>query len=250
MKSVVRSRRNNNKLTVEWNTRRQSLNNKGGNKLVSYIGVVVRQNVSIKFKHWSNERLNAMNDIIWKDITATFDVDEEHKDYTMKSVGKALREFRTNCGKCLRDADGNVNLKPPTKYANLLKIMNKTLEQSETPSPSSAAIDFDVLWVDARKNKQGFVDNEKVQDVVDRSYPGRIRSAGFGASKQFLTPSAKRLTKADAVVLQEQYNLLCERFQQMDRKMESGKFVEGPETSTTVKESFTHPRNHIPIPEI
>ncbi|KAF1872324.1 hypothetical protein Lal_00016622 [Lupinus albus] len=35
----------------------------------------------------------------------------------------------------------------------------------------------------------------------------------------------------------------------MERKMESGKFVEGPEASTTVKESFTHPRNHIPIPE-
>ncbi|KAF1892286.1 hypothetical protein Lal_00010750 [Lupinus albus] len=120
MKSVVRSRSNNNKLMVEWNARGQPLNNKGGNKLVSYIGVVVRQNVSIKFKHWSDERLNAVNDIIWKDITATFDVDEEHKDYIMKSDGKALREFRTNCGKYLKDAEGNVNLKPPAKYANLI----------------------------------------------------------------------------------------------------------------------------------
>ncbi|KAF1866254.1 hypothetical protein Lal_00024257 [Lupinus albus] len=35
----------------------------------------------------------------------------------------------------------------------------------------------------------------------------------------------------------------------MEKRMEAGKFVEGPEASTTVKESFTHPRNHIPIPE-
>ncbi|KAF1874267.1 hypothetical protein Lal_00030287 [Lupinus albus] len=107
MKSVVRARNNNkgDKLTVEWNARSQPLNNKGGNTL---------------FKHWSDDRLNAAKDIIWKDITATFDVDEEHKDYIMKSADKALREFRTNCGKCIRDAEGNVNLKPLAKYANLI----------------------------------------------------------------------------------------------------------------------------------
>ncbi|KAF1896060.1 hypothetical protein Lal_00042353 [Lupinus albus] len=57
--------------------------------------------------------LNASKDIIWKDITATCDVDEEDEDYIMKSAGKALQEIRTNCGKCIRDAEGNVNLKPP-----------------------------------------------------------------------------------------------------------------------------------------
>ncbi|KAF1879759.1 hypothetical protein Lal_00039703, partial [Lupinus albus] len=191
MKSVVYARSNNKgeKLTVEWNARGQPLNNKGGNTLVSYIGVVVRQNISIKFKHWSDDRLNAAKDIIWKDITATFDVDEEHKDYIVK-------KFRTNCGKCIRDAERNVNLKPPAKYANLIDeadwieffnyrikdekflkiseqnykrasnpiypykasqmgyrgVEEKILEQSETPS--SAAVDLDVLWVDARKNKQ------------------------------------------------------------------------------------------------
>ncbi|KAF1893042.1 hypothetical protein Lal_00024164 [Lupinus albus] len=119
MKSVVHSRSNNNKLTVEWNAKGQPLNNKGGNKLVSYIGVVVRQNISIKWKHYSDDRLNAAKDIIWKDINAAFDVGEEHKDYIMKSAGKAIREFRTNCGKFHRDAEGNVNLKPPTKYANI-----------------------------------------------------------------------------------------------------------------------------------
>ncbi|KAF1878196.1 hypothetical protein Lal_00032268 [Lupinus albus] len=250
MKSVVRARSNSNKLTVEWNARGQPLNNKGGNNLVSYIGVVVRQNISIKFKHWSDDKLNAAKDIIWKDITATFDVGEEHKDYIMKSAGKALREFRTNCRKCLRDAEGNVNLKPSAKYANLIDevdwiefvnyrtqdgkflriseqnrkrasnpiypyrasrmgvrgVEEKILEQSETPS--SVAIDLDVLWVDARKNKKGVVNNEKVTlkeresfRTADSHYPGSICGAGFGASKQFLAPSAKRLTKADATIL-------------------------------------------------
>ncbi|KAF1891489.1 hypothetical protein Lal_00012377 [Lupinus albus] len=150
----------------------------------------------------------------------------------------------------------NVNLKPPSKYANFIdeadwiefvnyctqdkqflkiseqnckrvsnpiypyrasrmgyrEVEEKILEQSETPSPSSAALDLDVL-------------------------------------KQFLPQSAKRLIKADAAVLQDRYDSLAERFQAMEKRMEAGKFVEGPEASTTVKESFTHPRNHIPIPE-
>ncbi|KAF1862532.1 hypothetical protein Lal_00024434 [Lupinus albus] len=220
----------------------------------------------------------------------------------MKSDGMTLREFTTNCGKCLRDAEGNVNLKPTAKYENLIdeadwiKFVNyrtqdqrflknskqnrkrasnsiytnrasrmgyigfeeKIVEQSETPS--SAAIDLDVLWVDARKNKQGVVDNEKVQEEVNRvvilekalglpQYPGRIRGAGFGASKQFLTAYAKCLTKAYGTVLQDKYDSLAKRFQAMEKRMEAGKFVEGPEASNTVKESFTHPRNHIPILE-
>ncbi|KAF1895984.1 hypothetical protein Lal_00046740 [Lupinus albus] len=113
MKNVVRARSKNIKLTVEWNTMGQPCNNKGGNTLVSYIGVLVRQNVSIKFKFWSDERLNSVNDLIWEDITTTFDVGEQHKDYIIKTVGRALRQFKTDCGKCLRDPNGNVNLKPP-----------------------------------------------------------------------------------------------------------------------------------------
>ncbi|KAF1864900.1 hypothetical protein Lal_00031865 [Lupinus albus] len=110
-------------------------------------------------------------------------------------------------------------------------VEEKILEQSETPS--SAAVDLDVLWVDARKNKQGVVDNEKVQEAVNHVYPGRIRDAGFRASKQFVTHSAKRLTKADAPVLQNKYDSLAEQFHAMEKRMEAGKFFEGPEASTT-----------------
>ncbi|KAF1867895.1 hypothetical protein Lal_00012791 [Lupinus albus] len=141
-------------------------------------------------------------------------------------------------------------------------VEEKILEQSETPL--SVAADLDILWVDARKNKQGVVDNEKVQEAVNRvvtlkeresfytagsQYPVSIHDVGFGASKQFVTPSTKCLTKADAAVLQDKYDSLAERFHAMEKRMEAGKFVEGHEASTTVKESFTHPRNHIPIPK-
>ncbi|KAF1896045.1 hypothetical protein Lal_00033433 [Lupinus albus] len=144
-------------------------------------------------------------------------------------------------------ANGNKTRNKAMNCKSLSRYKHIWLEQSETPS--SAAVDLNVLWVDARKNKQGVVDNEKVQEVVNRVYPGRIRGAGFGASKQFVTPSAKCLTKVDAVVLQDKYDSLVERFHAMEKRMEAGKFVEGPEASTTVKEIFTHPRNHIPIPE-
>ncbi|KAF1883714.1 hypothetical protein Lal_00012631 [Lupinus albus] len=186
MKSVVHARNNNIKLTVEWNAKGQPLNNKGGNKLVCYIGVMVRQNVSIKFKHWSDERLNVVKDIIWKDIIVTVDVDEQHKDYIMKSYVFAARTKRdTFAFECRRRTRCFVG--------------------------------------GARKNKQGVINNEKVQEVVNRvvtlkewesfrtvdsqvilekalglrQYTDCIRGAGFEASKQFLTPSGKCATKVD-----------------------------------------------------
>ncbi|KAF1894805.1 hypothetical protein Lal_00031439 [Lupinus albus] len=124
-------------------------------------------------------------------------------------------------------------------------VEEKILEQSETPSPSSVAVDLDVLWVDARKNKQGVIDNEKVQEVVNCVVTLKERETFRTADSQ----SAKRLSKANAAVLQDKHDLLAERFQAMEKRMEAGKFVEGPEASTIVKESFKHPRNHIPIPE-
>ncbi|KAF1881695.1 hypothetical protein Lal_00032166 [Lupinus albus] len=96
-------------------------------------------------------------------------------------------------------------------------VEEKSLEQSETPSPSSDVVELDVLWVDARNNKQGVIDNEKFQEAVNcvvtlkeresfrtadsqvilekalglPQYPGRIHGARFGASNQFLPQSAK-----------------------------------------------------------
>ncbi|KAF1865984.1 hypothetical protein Lal_00041682 [Lupinus albus] len=42
--------------------------------------------------------MSSQNEVNEEGTMATFDVDLEHKDYIMKSPGKALREFRTNCG--------------------------------------------------------------------------------------------------------------------------------------------------------
>ncbi|KAF1860058.1 hypothetical protein Lal_00027909 [Lupinus albus] len=80
MKKVICVRSKNIKLSVEWNAMGQPLNIKGGNTLVSYIGVV---------------------------------------DYMLKSFGKAHRKFRTNAEKYARDANRKISLKPPTKYANI-----------------------------------------------------------------------------------------------------------------------------------
>ncbi|KAF1868193.1 hypothetical protein Lal_00018712 [Lupinus albus] len=91
MKSVVRARSNSNKLTVKWNARGQPLNNKGGNTLVSYIEFVARQNISIKFKHWSDDRLNAVKDIIRKDIT-----DNYHNEVIYFHYGREDHKFLTS----------------------------------------------------------------------------------------------------------------------------------------------------------
>ncbi|KAF1891433.1 hypothetical protein Lal_00017068 [Lupinus albus] len=91
-KRVIRARSKNVMLPIQWNTKGQLLNMKGGNTLVSYIGVVVRQNVPTTFSSWINVRLNRVKEHIWNDIATTFDIGEEHKDYILKSVGKALQQ--------------------------------------------------------------------------------------------------------------------------------------------------------------
>ncbi|KAF1888508.1 hypothetical protein Lal_00011281 [Lupinus albus] len=143
MKNVIRARSKNVKLTVEWNTYGQPCYNKGGNTL------------------------------------ATFDVGEDHKDYIIKTAGKALRQFRTDAGKYLKDANENKISEENCKRASnplypyrasrigYRGVEEKILEQSETPSASSS-VDLDVLWVDVRKDKQDFIDNEQIQEVVDR----------------------------------------------------------------------------------
>ncbi|KAF1886058.1 hypothetical protein Lal_00021339 [Lupinus albus] len=232
MKSVVRSRSNNNKLTVEWNAKGQPLNNKGGNKLVSNIGVMVPQNISIKWKHWSDDRLNAVKDIIWKDITikclARLSDNLEPIAGNVSEMLKAMY-IPAKYANLIEEADWIEFVTHRTQDEKLLKISEQNrkrasnpiypyrasrmgyrrLEQSKIPPPSSAAVDLDVLWVDAHKNKQCVIDNEKVQEAVNRvvtlkeretfrtvdsqvilekalglpQYPVRIRGARFGSSK-------------------------------------------------------------------
>ncbi|KAF1892997.1 hypothetical protein Lal_00024127, partial [Lupinus albus] len=119
-KKFIRSRSKNVKLHVEWNMKSQPLNNKGGHTLVSCIGVLVRRNVSITFSSWNDVRMNSVKGRIWEDIIETFYVGDGHKHYILKFFDKALLQFRTDVGKSLKDGDGNVNLKPPAKYANLI----------------------------------------------------------------------------------------------------------------------------------
>ncbi|KAF1891594.1 hypothetical protein Lal_00042589 [Lupinus albus] len=195
MKSVVRARSNNNKLTG------QPCNNKGGNKLVSYIGVLVRQNISIKFKHWSDERLNAVKDIIWNDIICLCILIDE-ADWI------EFVTYRTQDEKLLKISEQNRKRASNPIYPYRASRMGyrgveeKILEQSETPSPSSATVDLDV-FVGGRffRTADSQVILEKALGL--RQYPGRIHGAGFGASKQFMAPSGKRATKADVANFQD-----------------------------------------------
>ncbi|KAF1862089.1 hypothetical protein Lal_00026606 [Lupinus albus] len=142
---------------------------------------------------------------------ATFDDGEENKDYILKTAGKALRKFITDVRKCLRDANGNVNLKPLAKYENLidkadwvefvklrtqddkfLKVSEENLKRASNPlypcrvsrmgyrgveekivtRTKRDTFGFECrrpryLWVDVRKNKQGVIDIEQVQEVAN-----------------------------------------------------------------------------------
>ncbi|KAF1888116.1 hypothetical protein Lal_00039156 [Lupinus albus] len=90
MKKVIRARSKNVMLPIEWNTKSQPLNSKGGNTLASYIGLLVRQLLML--------------------VRST--------SITSSNMSARLSD------NSLRDADGNVNLKPPTKYANLIDEAN------------------------------------------------------------------------------------------------------------------------------
>ncbi|KAF1883387.1 hypothetical protein Lal_00042296 [Lupinus albus] len=132
MKKVIRAKSKNVMLPVEWNTRGQPLNNKGENILVSYIGVLVRQNVSIKFCFWTDVRLNSVKDRIWEDITVSF------QSMQLLMLVRSTSGTSSNMSARLSDNSelipGNVveilmgtsSLHPPAKYANLIDEADST----------------------------------------------------------------------------------------------------------------------------
>ncbi|KAE9584829.1 hypothetical protein Lalb_Chr25g0282571 [Lupinus albus] len=46
--------------------------------------------------------LNHVQERIWNNITSTFDVGEEHKEYILKYADMALQQFRTNEARALK----------------------------------------------------------------------------------------------------------------------------------------------------
>ncbi|KAF1866381.1 hypothetical protein Lal_00024391 [Lupinus albus] len=163
VKKVIFARSKNIKLAVEWNTKGQPLNTKGDNILVSYIGVTVRQNVQITFSSWSNKMLNHVQERIWNNITSTFDVGEEHKEYILKYADMALQQFRTNEARALKMlmAMSTSNFQPN------MQISLKRISARLLSIDAHKTLDLDVLWVDTRKNKDDIIDNGKVQEVTN-----------------------------------------------------------------------------------
>ncbi|KAF1874363.1 hypothetical protein Lal_00008568 [Lupinus albus] len=111
MKSIVRARSNNNKLTVEWNAKGQPCNNKG--------------NVNLKPPA---KYANLIDMADWLEFVSYHTQDENFlktSEQNHNSVSNPIYPYRG--------------------------VEEKILEQSETPSPSSATVDLDILWVDARR---------------------------------------------------------------------------------------------------
>ncbi|KAF1881729.1 hypothetical protein Lal_00032200 [Lupinus albus] len=84
----------------------------------------------------------------------------------------------------------------------------------EKITPSRAAVDLDVLWVDARKNKQGVVDNEKVQEAVNRV---------------------------------DKYDSLAERFHTMEKRMEAVVIGTVYNTQDAIIHHAQIPSNHLKV---
>ncbi|XP_019427110.1 PREDICTED: uncharacterized protein LOC109335433 [Lupinus angustifolius] len=68
MKSDIQARSKDVKIKVQWNSKGQLLNLKDENSLVSYIEVVVRQNMPLTFSKWIDVRLNVVKEHIWNEI--------------------------------------------------------------------------------------------------------------------------------------------------------------------------------------
>jgi hypothetical protein len=47
-------------------------------------------------------------------------------------------------------------------------IMHFFWQLQDSGSSPSSAIELDVLWLSARKNKDGVIDNDRVQEAADR----------------------------------------------------------------------------------
>ncbi|XP_073221750.1 uncharacterized protein [Cicer arietinum] len=87
---------------------------------VSYIGVVVRQNVPITIDNWRDKALKDAKDIIWNDIQTTFVLDEGRKSYVLRVAGKIHRGFRSHLSNFyLKDREGNTSVEPPKIYQRM-----------------------------------------------------------------------------------------------------------------------------------
>ncbi|KAF1863072.1 hypothetical protein Lal_00018919 [Lupinus albus] len=186
MKKVICAISKNIKLPVEWNTIGQPLNATGGNTSVSYIGVMVKQNVAITFSFWTNVKLNIVKECengtmeIGKDEGRCSSFAEQRSLRNLSDFGSSyVASFGSSDVASIGSSDvasfgsSDVASFGSSDVASFGSSdvasfgSSNVLEKNDTPS-SAHIVDLNVLWVDARRNKNSVIDNEQVQEVVNR----------------------------------------------------------------------------------
>ncbi|WVY91710.1 hypothetical protein V8G54_037224 [Vigna mungo] len=124
MKQIVRARSEGKKLEVSWNAKGKPIE-PGGAKFISYLGSIVRANVSITYDDWKDSSLDAYKEIIWNDIQLTFNVDTCCKTFVLRKARLLLRSLRKSLPhKYLKDDNGDYLENPPNqhpaKYASIV----------------------------------------------------------------------------------------------------------------------------------
>ncbi|XP_058771436.1 uncharacterized protein LOC131644842 isoform X2 [Vicia villosa] len=195
-----------------------------------------------------------------KRIEKAFVIGEEHRAFVYREAGKLHRAFRTKMARSyLRDGKGGFVKHRPAKYSYCIKqedwdkfaaqrmsekfqkVSKENRERALIPQHpyrksrlGCARLEADMIeesevdeisrsqvWKAARVNKNGVIDNENVQRVVDQcekltealteeerqdlgptdilfealnlpNYPGRVRSYGFGVLRQQTIPVEER----------------------------------------------------------
>ncbi|XP_073226057.1 uncharacterized protein [Cicer arietinum] len=206
MQNVIKARSSDIKFEVGWNESGQPIDH-NGSMFVSYIGVVVRQSIPITIDDWRDKVLKDVKDIMWTDIQAAFVVDVVRNTYVLRVGGKIHRGFRSYLSNCyLKDREENTNAEAPKIYKHYIsneewsafvakrsdpafvniskanreraknlthpykksrmgyaRLEQKLLQDTQSDQPLGRHI----LWKEARVNKDGVVDNENVQKVIE-----------------------------------------------------------------------------------
>ncbi|GAY48980.1 hypothetical protein CUMW_115770 [Citrus unshiu] len=96
----------------------------GANDLRSYIGVLVRDNISILFDDWRHVPLE-IKDKLWDHLQTKLELDIKSKKHVVQSMGIALRNFicALNTEFIQPNKDNHSQLKlPPRKYPRIRKL--------------------------------------------------------------------------------------------------------------------------------